>query len=233
MFQRGVGLRHTGRAGVAALLIAVLLATVLTVRARGSEAGLCQRHATDAATRSRIVTGAEPTAPTISVIGDSWSVGLGLDDLGKSWPSELPGRVRVAGFSGSGFSPGASHCGNRSFATRAASARGADLVVVQGGLNDYDQPVADIRAGFRALLTSLPGSRVVVVGPVAAPSRADAVGRVDATLAELCAEYGVAYIDASAWSLSYLPDRLHLTQSGHESFGQRVADELVARGLQG
>ena len=86
---------------------------------------------------------------------------------------------------------------------------------------------------MRALLASLPNNRVVVVGPVAAPSRADAVGRVDATLAELCAEYGVAYIDASAWSLSYLPDRLHLTQSGHMAFGQRVADELVARGLLG
>ncbi|MCW2834133.1 MAG: hypothetical protein JWN68_2086 [Nocardioides sp.] len=230
---RSVSLRPTGRAGVAALLIAVLLATVLTVRARGTEVSWCARHATDAAARSQIVTGTEPTGPSAAVIGDSWSVGLGLDDLGGSWPSELPGRVRVAGFSGSGFSHGASHCGNRSFATRAASARGADLVVVQGGLNDHDQSDADIRDGFRTLLTSLPDKGVVVVGPVAAPARAASARRVDATLADLCEEYGVAYIDASAWSLSYLPDRLHLTQSGHVAFGQRVADELVARGLLG
>ncbi len=233
VFQRGVGLRHTGRAAVAALLIALVLATLMTVRARGSEVALCERHATDAAARSRTVTGAEPAGPTIAVIGDSWSVGLGLDDLAGSWPSELPGRVRVAGFSGSGFSPGASHCGNRSFTTRATSARGADLVVVQGGLNDHDQPVADIRTGFRALLRSLPDDRVVVVGPVAAPSRAASVGRVDATLAELCAEYGVAYIDASGWAFSYLPDQLHLTPNGHAAFGQQVADELLSRGLLG
>ena len=223
-----ISLRHTGRAVVVVVLIAAVLATVLTVRARGSEAKVCERHATDAAARSQVVTG---TGPSIAVIGDSWSVGLGLDDLGRSWPSELPGHVRVAGFSGSGFSRHASHCGDRSFATRAASARGADLVVIAGGINDYDQPAADIRAGFRTLLTSLRGQRVAVVGPVAAPSRAPFVGRVDVTLAGLCEEYGVAYIDASAWSLDYLPDRLHLTQAGHVAFGQRVAEELVARGL--
>jgi acyl-CoA thioesterase-1 len=212
------------------LLIAVVLATVLTVRARGSEATLCDRHAGDAAARSRIVTG---SGPSVAVIGDSWSVGLGLDDLSRSWPSELPGRVRVAGFSGSGFSRGASHCGNRSFATRAGSTRGADLVVVEGGINDYDQTAADIRAGFGDLMAALPGRRVVVVGPVAAPARAAFVGRVDATLAELCEEYAVEYIDASAWDLTYLPDRLHLSPSGHVAFGQRVADEIAARGLLG
>jgi acyl-CoA thioesterase-1 len=229
VFQQ-IDLRHAGRAGVSALLIAVVLGALLTVRARGSEVSPCGRHAADAAVRSRIVTG---TGPSIAVIGDSWSVGLGLEDLGHSWPSELPGRVRVAGFSGSGFSRHASHCGDRSFATRAASARGADLVVIEGGINDYDQPAADIRSGFRSLLTSLQGQRVVVVGPVAAPSRAPLVGHVDDTLAGLCEEYGVAYIDASAWSLDYLPDRLHLTQAGHAAFGQRVTAELEARDLLG
>ena len=173
------------------------------------------------------------TGPSVTVIGDSWSVGLGLVDPGASWPSELPGRVRVAGFSGSGFSRHASHCGNRSFATRAAAARNADLVVVEGGLNDYDQPAADIRAGFRALMSSLSGHTVVVVGPASAPSRAGFVERVDTTLAALCDEHGVAYVEASAWDLDYLPDRLHLTPAGHAAFGRHVAEELAARGLLG
>lgn len=223
-------LRRPRSVVVTALLIGALVATLATVRARAADATEppCQRHAADAAARSAIVTG---SGPSITVIGDSWSVGLGLEHLDDAWPRELPGRVRVAGFSGSGFSRRASSCGDRSFATRAAAARGADVVVIEGGLNDVDQPTADIRAGFRALMSSLDHRRVVVLGPASAPSRAGWVPRVDATLAELCQEYGVAYIAASAWDLSYLPDGLHLTPAGHVAFGEQVAAELEARGL--
>ncbi|UUZ61445.1 SGNH/GDSL hydrolase family protein [Nocardioides sp. B-3] len=213
------------------LLAAVLIAVFFTTtRARGSDAALCARHAVDAAARARIVTGA---GVPVTVIGDSWTVGLGLPDPGRSWPSSLPARVRVAGFSGSGFSRGASHCGDHAFATRAPAARGAGLVIVAGGLNDFDQPTADIRAGFRSLIASLGSRPVVVVGPASAPSRAASVERVNTTLASLSEEYGVAFIDTSAWALSYLPDRLHLSAAGHAAYGQRVADELAARGLLG
>lgn len=212
-------------------LVAVLIAVFLTTtRARGSEAALCSRHAVDAAARSQIVTG---TGRPVTVIGDSWTVGLGLSDLGSSWPSTLPARVSVAGFSGSGFSRYASHCGDRAFATRVSATRGADLVIVAGGLNDFDQPTDDIRAGFRSLISSLDSRPVVVVGPASAPSRASAVERVSSTLAALSEAYGVPYIDTSSWALSYLPDRLHLTAAGHSAYGQRVADELAARGLLG
>ncbi|WP_157953166.1 SGNH/GDSL hydrolase family protein [Nocardioides allogilvus] len=215
---------------VVALAVLLVTSVLLTARARGADAALCERHATDAAARAQLVTG---SGTPIAVIGDSWTVGLGLDDLGDSWPSELAARVTVAGFSGSGFSRRASHCGNRAFATRVAATRGADLVVVAGGLNDVDQPTADIRAGFRSLMDSLEGRRVAVVGPASAPSRAARVARVDATLAALCEEYGVAYLDTSAWELSYLSDRLHLTRAGHAAYGKRVASELAARGLLG
>ena len=213
-----------------AALLATMLATALSARARGSEAALCQRHASDAAARAQLVTG---TGLPITVIGDSWTVGLGLSDLGDSWPSRLPGRVTVAGFSGSGFARHASHCGDKAFSTRTSAARGADLVVVAGGLNDYDQPAADIRTGFRALLAGLKGRTVVVVGPASAPSRAGFVERVDTTLASLCEEYAVPYVDTSSWELSYLPDRLHLTAAGHVAFGQHVTEELTARGFLG
>ncbi len=218
-------LRHALVVSLAAVLIAVFLTTS---RARGSDAALCARHAVDAQVRAQVVTGA---GVPVTVIGDSWTVGLGLPDLGSSWPSELPGRVTVAGFSGSGFSRHASHCGDHAFATRVAAARGASLVVVAGGLNDFDQPTADIRAGFRSLVSSLGSRQVVIVGPASAPSRARSVGRVTTTLASLSEAYGVAFIDTSSWALSYLPDRLHLTAAGHAAYGQRVADELAARGL--
>lgn len=222
-----VSLRQLAVVALAAVLIALFLTST---RARGSEAALCSRHAVDAAARAEIVTGA---GRPVTVIGDSWTVGLGLSDLGHSWPSSLPARVTVAGFSGSGFSRHASHCGDRAFATRAAAARGADLVVVAGGLNDFDQPTADIRSGFRSLISSLDPRHVVVVGPASAPSRASSVGRVSSTLASLSEEYGVEFIDTSAWPLAYLPDRLHLTAAGHAAFGERVVDELATRGLLG
>ena len=229
-----LSLRRPGTVVLVATLIAAVLATVLGVRAaRSSEIAPCERHAADAAARSQVVTGSGAPGAAVTVIGDSWSVGLGLDDLGASWPRELPGRVRVAGFSGSGFSRHASHCGNRAFATRAHAASGAELVIVQGGLNDVDQPAADIRAGFQSLMSSLEDHSVVVVGPASAPSRAVFVQHADTTLANLCREYGVAYIDTSDWDLTYLPDRLHLTPAGHTAFGERVADELSARGLLG
>lgn len=221
--------RHPLLATAAVLVVvAALLATLMSARARGAEAALCERHATDAAARAQIVTG---TGEQVTVIGDSWTVGLGLPDLRDSWPSQLPARVTVAGFSGSGFSRHASSCGDRAFATRVGATRGADLVVVAGGLNDFDQPTADIRTGFSSLMTSLAGRQVVIVGPASAPSRARPAARVNAVLASLSEEYAVAYIDTSSWSLPYLSDRLHLTAAGHLSFGQHVADELAARGL--
>lgn len=220
-------LRHVVVVSLAAVLIAVFL---MSTRARGSEAALCARHGVDAAARAQVVTG---FGRSVTVIGDSWTVGLGLTDLGRSWPSELPARVTVAGFSGSGFSRHASQCGERAFATRVSAARGADLVIVAGGLNDVDQPTADIRVGFRSLMSGLSGGTVVVVGPASAPSRAKSVGRVSSVLASLSEEYGVAFIDTSAWTLAYLPDRLHLTPAGHVAFGDHVAVELAARGLLG
>jgi len=173
-----------------------------------------------------IVTGdGEP----VLVIGDSWSVGLGQDDLARSWAAGLPGEVHVAGFSGSGFSAGASGCGRVSFADRATTALATrpQLVVVEGGLNDFNQPAAAIERGFRDLMADLAGHPVVVVGPAAAPARADAVPRVDELLADLSEAFGVPYVATSDLELDYLADRLHLTEGGHEEFGAAVAERIA------
>ena len=168
------------------------------------------------------------------VIGDSWSAGLGLDRLVDSWPSRLAGPVHVAGFSGSGFSARASDCRRVSFAERAAAALrgGADLVVVEGGLNDFDQPEADIRAGFARLMRAprrapggrrRPGHRAVARRRGAARRRAAAPTSPPSS--------GVAYVRTSGLDLPYLDDRLHLTAAGHEAFGDFVADAIAGAGL--
>lgn len=206
------------------LAVVGVLVVQVADRAR-ADIDRCDRYSQDSLDRAAQVTGA---GPRVVVIGDSWSAGLGLDRAVGSWPSRLDGAVHVAGFSGSGFSAHASDCLRVSFAERAADAvrGGADLVVVEGGLNDYDQPDADIRAGFARLMRALDGHRVVVVGPATAPSRAAEVPRVDRLLARLSADTGAAYVRTSTLDLPYLDDRLHLTAAGHEAFGDFVADAI-------
>lgn len=229
VIHRG-NLRHAVVAALVVVLVAAMLAVHLAARARGAEASRCERFAADSVVRSRVVTGA---GAKVVVIGDSYAAGLGLDAPGDSWPSRLHGTVHVAGFSGSGFSPGASRCAGVSFATRAADAvrSGAELVVVEGGLNDHDRSDAEIRAGFARLMATLGDRRVVVVGPPSAPARAAAVPRVDRLLEALAGQYGAAYVRTSEWSLPYLDDRLHLTPAGHRAFGDAVAAEIA--GLDG
>ncbi len=226
MIHRGVA-RHVVAATLFVALVTAVLAVYVGARARGTEGSRCERFAAASVQREQAVSG---SGDRVLVIGDSYSAGLGLDAIGSSWPSRLAGRVHVAGFSGSGFSRHASGCSDVSFATRGREAitAGTSLVVVEGGLNDFDQPSADIRAGFERLMRSLDGHRVVVVGPPSAPSRATAVPRVDAQLAALSAEYGVAYVPTSGWDLPYLDDRLHLTPAGHRQFGDGVADAIAA-----
>ncbi len=219
--------RRTAALGAVFVLVVVALLVVHVADGARADADRCERFAHDSAARAATVTG---TGARVVVIGDSWSAGLGLERPAASWPSRLPGTVHVAGFSGSGFAAHASACRRVAFADRAAAAvrGGADLVVVEGGLNDYDQPDAEIRAGFARLMRTLEGRTVVVVGPASAPSRAAAVPHVDALLASLAERYGVPYVRTSGLALDYLDDRLHLTAAGHEAFGDYVAQQLGA-----
>ena len=212
---------------VAALVCALVATGVLANRARGANLTTCQRFAVESSERARIVTG---SGERVVVIGDSWSAGLGLAHPSQSWPSRLPGRVHVAGFSGSGFSEHASPCGRVSFADRAPAAlrNGADLLVVEGGLNDFDRSRAEIRAGFQRVMTYAAAYRTVVVGPAMAPSRAAKVPRVDRLLAHLSAKYDVPYLSMVDLDLPYLPDRLHLQPAGHRLFGDAVAGRIAA-----
>lgn len=234
MIHRGVAglfpLAHRRRAGlVVVLALALLAAVVVSVadRAGGADPDRCQAFAAESDLRARSVTG---TGADVVVIGDSYAAGLGLARPNTSWPVRLPGRVHVAAFSGSGFSEGASECGHVSYADRAPAAvgSGADLVVVEGGLNDYDQPDIAIEGGFARLMTALDGYRVVIVGPVTAPSRAADVPHVDARLAGLADRFGVAYVDTTDLQLTYLDDELHLTPAGHRAFGDAVAARIAA-----
>jgi acyl-CoA thioesterase-1 len=213
-------------AGTVIALLVGAMTLLVSGGATGSNHQHCARLWAQSQARERMVSG---HGPRVVVIGDSYSVGLGLREPASSWPSRLPGRIHVFGFSGSGFSAHASGCPGVSYAVRAprAMADGAALVVVEGGLNDYDQPTSAIRAGFRSLVARLQGHRVLVVGPPPAPVRATAARRVDAVLREESARAHVPYLPMISESLPYLGDRLHLTPAGHADFGNVVRRALA------
>lgn len=205
------------------LLVAAVSTTILgRAGARTDRCGAIGERADE---RAAVVTG---TGADVLVIGDSYSVGAGVRAR-DSWPVRLPGRVRVDGFSGSGFTVGASACGDVSFAARAAISlrRSTELVVVEGGLNDYDQSLADLEAGFARLMRVLDGRQVLVVGPPPAPERPRAdVEAVDASLARLSSAHGTAYLSMIDVDLTYLEDDLHPDPAGHQVFGDRVAERV-------
>lgn len=209
-------------AAVAAVLVTLGVVVVLLHDGASAAESSCARTQAASLARASIVTG---HGPRTLVIGDSWAAGYGLWDIGRSFPAYLPGRVHVAAFSGSGFSEGATHCAHESYADRAPEVLrgGAALVVIEGGLNDTDQPPADVVRGFHRLMSALHGHRVVVVGPTAAPKRGASADPVDALLARLCAAARVPYLSTLDVELPYQRDRLHPTADGARIFGEAVA----------
>lgn len=211
---------------IAGLLLGAIALMAAAQPAQSSEEPTrCQRFAQDSDDRAAAVTG---TGRDVVVIGDSYAVGLGLDDPLAGWPSRLPGRVHVHGFSGSGFGVDSGLCPGVSYARRAPEALASDpaLVVVEGGLNDVAQDRTAIRAGFRRLMTLIGDRRVLVVGPPAAPTRARGAARVDRELRVLCQRAGVPYLSMQDRRFPYLDDGLHLTAAGHREFGDAVAAAL-------
>lgn len=222
-----MSLRLTPRRAALTVVALALIAGGTTAWTRaGARGDHCAGVASRAEARAAVVTG---SGRDLLVIGDSYSVGAGVGPR-ASWPVRLPGRVHVDGFSGSGFSTGASGCGDVSYAARVerGSRRLPGVVVVEGGLNDFDQPDADIEAGFARLLRALPGAQVLVVGPPLAPDRPrDRIIEIDALLARLSDAHGASYLSMTGVELTYLDDRLHPDVAGQQVFGDVVAAELT------
>ena len=181
----------------------------------GAGPARCQQHRVDSRDRASIVTG---EGERVLVIGDSWSVGLGQDDLAGRGPPSSRARCTSPASPARASAPApAPAAGSPSTTARRPRSARPGLVVVEGGLNDYDQPAAAIDRGFRDLMADLAGQHGRRRRPGRPrPSRAGAVPRVDDLLASLSEQYGVPYVQTSDLDLDYLDDRLHLTGGGHE-----------------
>lgn len=174
-----------------------------------------------------MVTGA---GERVVVLGDSWAVGKAVD-AEQTWPTRLSGEIHVAAFPGSALSEqDVNGCGEVSFADRApaALAGGADLVVVEAGINDVRRPREAITAGFWDLMDELRGYDVVFVAPPSTPRHAGGDLRVAALLGELTDQAGVPYIRTADIPITYLPDGLHPDAAGHDIFGTAVSDRIDA-----
>lgn len=188
---------------------------------------LCTRLAAESVTRAAVVTGA---GERVVVIGDSWASGFGLEDPGLSWPRYLDGEVRVSGFGGTGYSRDLmARCGPISFAERVPDviSQGADLVVLEGGINDSKSDLDEVEDGFRDTLDELVGYEVIVLSAPKVDSRARAIRGVNKMMRRVSAEYGVTYINVFDLELPMLEDNTHLTVEGHQEFGEAVARRIA------
>lgn len=164
---------------------------------------------------------------TVAVIGDSYSSGDGLDDYTMAWPhafaTDTGYALRVSGIGSTGFS-NRGVCGDSPFSSRLSVTSGADLVIVQGGLNDTSSP-DEVPIAAEELLREIEAPRVVVVGPVDAPA-VEGEEAVDLALQEAAVDAGAEYISALDWQLTFGPDRTHLDPSGHREFAKLTEDAL-------
>ena len=172
---------------------------------------------------------------TIAVLGDSYSQGQGLSGPEEAWPTVLGERlgaeVVLDGVGSTGFTT-AGLCAPAEvrFAQRLdADPPDADVVVVQGGVNDAilgrpDQ-VADAAEDLLSELEDVP--LVVVVGPPRVPGAEPSdISTVDAALRQATEDAGRLYVPLLDAGIELLDDRLHPTVPGQ----QRIA-ELVSAAI--
>jgi acyl-CoA thioesterase-1 len=180
-------------------------------------------------------------------LGDSYTIGTALDDAADRWPDRLV--VALAGGSAGVALELVANLGVNGFTSRdlievelpRLAELGPEFASVLIGVNDVVQgvPLATYRANAAAILDhlrrSLPASRIVTVAtpdytvtpqganygdPVA---RAAAIRAVNATLAGLAAERGIAFVDIHDLSLRAASDRSLVAADGLHPSGAQYA----------
>lgn len=202
--------------GVAAII--AIAGTVFIIRENRIQQAECELVETlEQATSEPIGTGT-----AVTVVGDSYTQGFGLEDPRDSWLSQLPDmEATVRASSGAGYTR-EGLCDAPSLSALADKASGP--VILQGGLNDVG---GDMNALAERVDTILNEHDVIaIVGPTKAPAfDADQIADVNEALADAAEQHGVTYIDATGWDLPF-SDGIHLTAAGHQQFGRQVAERL-------
>jgi lysophospholipase L1-like esterase len=176
--------------------------------------------------------------------GDSWTEGQ-VARRGRGFPyvtSELLGwTAEVDGVGGTGFL-GHHRPSTQPYPVRAAAiptGTEADIVVVEGGLNDVGGDLTELKPAVRrtiaALHTRFPGAPVVVLGPGPRSLPVPAgLKQVDLLIRDACRNANVPYISPieREWitGLNFRdiidPVSMHPTTAGHAYLGGRLAVAL-------
>ncbi|WP_175483842.1 SGNH/GDSL hydrolase family protein [Modestobacter sp. DSM 44400] len=219
---------------------------------RGSAAAVATPAAptttdTPAATDTPTVTSPDAAAVLrVAFLGDSYTVGVGSSIAGyvAAVADGMGWKAVNDGQSGTGYLNPGPGAGTSVFAGRvpAVAAEVPDVVVVQGSTNDVGQdPNAVGQAAdhlYGALAAALPRSRIVVVGPLAAPS-VDPAGvlSIRDALAAAAARAGLSFVDpiAAAWLQPpdglYASDKLHPNDAGYAQIAARLVRALGKLGF--
>lgn len=185
----------------------------------------------------------QPVAPlpVAAFLGDSYTAGANAEGAENRYAVRvcrvISMRCTINGQAGTGYvSVGSGQRGEKRFIDRVYDLQRdgvPSLIVVQGGMND---PVSELRDAalrtFGQLRTMYPNARVLVVGPIAAPSLDfnDISGKRD-LLSAAANEAGVEFVDptANGWfaDLSlFAEDGVNLNRRGHQEFANGLAAYL-------
>jgi lysophospholipase L1-like esterase len=173
--------------------------------------------------------------PTVTVIGDSWSVGGALPAHTDGFPyllaDQMGWRVRIAGGSGTGFQqPGG--C-DTNYVDRAATIpKDTRLVLFEGGINDAARgpslrglPEA-IHAAVTAAEKRAPQAQVVILGiPTLPYFSAAEMQRINSVLQESAAAAGAIWLPARDRVDLYWDD-VHPTPKGHRQYAEHIVRAL-------
>lgn len=227
-----------------ALAVAIGLVAVLTGCAPTAPAS-SRAVASGAAPSSRAPSlTAVPSEARAYFFGDSWTEGESAVP-GRAFPyvtAEMLGWTPVVdGVGGTGYLA-ARTPGTDPYPARAAALPAgvrADVVVLEGGLNDEGQDLQQLPAAasttFRELEARFPGTPIVVVGPEAPELPVNrSLTRVDVILRSAAAAAHLQYISPieERWFTpgnirSMIdPSTMHPNTAGHAYFGGRLAVDL-------
>ncbi|MGY1743488.1 MULTISPECIES: SGNH/GDSL hydrolase family protein [unclassified Blastococcus] len=186
---------------------------------------------------------AGPGSPVAVFLGDSYTVGLGGQGYVTLAAEELGWSARGAGQSGTGYVARGVAYWMEPFGGRVDEVAAArpDVVVVQGSTNDVGQAPDEVRAAaadlFAELAQALPDSRLVVVGPVAAPVVDPAgVRAIRDAVRDSAVAAGLPFVDpvAEEWlqpSDGLFADGLHPDDDGYAQMAAELAAALAELGF--
>jgi lysophospholipase L1-like esterase len=190
-----------------------------------------------------IATGGD--ARSVTFVGDSWTKGAGATErrgYAVLTGERLGGSYSVLGVGGSGYTrrgPGES---GSTFGERidAAVATGADVIVVQGSLNERRGTLTDLEPAAVETLTRLraeaaPDTGVLVIGASYNPGTPDAtIDRINRAIEAAADQAGIPFVDPAAerWIDPVDPglwaDPIHPNDAGHLLVAEHVARLLLA-----